>query len=247
MNIDILAFGAHPDDTELSCSGTLAKLVRIGKKVAVVDLTRGEMSTRGTVEIRMKEAKNASEILGLSARDNLGLPDSELANTREFQLPVIEKIRYYTPHICLIGAPHDRHPDHGDATRLLIDALYYSGLKKIETSGPDGKNQDAFRPAHVLHYMQDRPFDPDFIFDITDTFQLKEQAIGAFATQFNIENPDDEPETYISSPDFYENMKARARYYGHLGGFLYGEPFKYTQKPVPLSSFDLFDQTSPMR
>lgn len=247
MKIDILAFGAHPDDTELSCSGTLAKLVKTGKKVAVVDLTQGEMGTRGTVEIRMQEAKKAAGIIGLSARDNLGLPDSGLANTREFQLPVIEKIRHYKPHICLIGAPADRHPDHGDATRLLVDAIFYSGLIKIRTSDSEGNNQSPHRPAHVLHYMQDRPFEPDFIFDITDTFQLKEQAIGAFATQFNVEDPGEEPETYISNPEFYENMKARARYYGHLGGFLYGEPFKYAQKPIPLASFDLFDQTSPLR
>ncbi len=247
MKIDILAFGAHPDDTELGCSGTLAKLVQKGKKVAVVDLTRGEMGSRGTPEIRMKEAANAAEVLGLSARDNLGLPDTELVNTREFQLPVIEKVRHYKPHICLISAPFDRHPDHGDASRLITDALYYSGLRKIETRGRDKKPQKPHRPAHVLHYMQDRPFEPDFIFDISETFHLKEKAITAFATQFNVKDPGDEPQTYVSNPEFYEVMKAKARHYGHLGGFTYGEPFKYAQKPVPLASFDIFDQTFPKR
>lgn len=247
MKIDVLAFGAHPDDTELSCSGTLAKLAKMGKKVTVVDLTRGEMGSRGTPENRLHEAQKAAEILGLQSRDNLALFDTQLENNRENQLPVIQRVRHYRPHICLICAPLDRHPDHGDASRLLADALYYSGLRMINTKGPGHKNQVPHRPAHVLYYMQDRPFEPDFVFDITDTFKLKQKAIAAFASQFNVSDPGGEPETYISTPDFYEGIKARARYYGHLAGFKYGEPFRYAQKPVPLASFDLFDQTSPLR
>ncbi|MEX0994076.1 MAG: bacillithiol biosynthesis deacetylase BshB1 [Balneolaceae bacterium] len=247
MNVDVLAFGAHPDDTELGCSGTLAKLVKQGKKVVVVDLTQGEMGSRGTVDTRWKEAQNAGKILGLTARDNLGLPDSELANTREFQIPIIERIRHYQPHICLISAPSDRHPDHGHASSLLVDALYFSGLRKIETLDPQRASQVPHRPAHILHYMQDRPFEPDFIFDISDTINLKEKAIKAFTTQFNVEDPGDEPETYISDPEYFESMKARARHFGHLGGFTFGEPFKYAQKPVPLETMNLFFETSPKR
>jgi len=247
MKADVLAFGAHPDDTELGCSGTLAKLVKQGKKVVVVDLTQGEMGSRGSVGIRWEEAQKAGEILDLAARDNLGLPDSELANTREFQIPVIERVRHYRPHICLISAPSDRHPDHGHAATLLIDSLYYSGLRKIETKNSERKAQPPHRPAHILHYMQDRPFDPDFIFDISDTIELKEKAIKAFTTQFNVEDPGDEPVTYISDPEYFESMRARARYFGHLGGFTYGEPFKYAQKPVPLISMNPFFETSPKR
>jgi bacillithiol biosynthesis deacetylase BshB1 len=247
MLSDILAFGAHPDDTELSCSGTLAALVQQGKRVAVVDLTRGEMGTRGTPELRLKEAQQAAEILGLSARDNLSLPDTQLKNTRENQLPIIERVRFYRPHICLINAPSDRHPDHGDAARLLIDALFYSGLSRIETKGPDGKPQEPHRPAHILHYMQDRPFEPDFVFDISQTIDLKEKAIKAFASQFHVKDPGAEPETYISGMGFFEALRARAKHFGHLSGFGYGEPFKYAQSPVPLKSMEIFFESKPKR
>ena len=247
MNIDVLAFGAHPDDSELSCAGTLAALVKQGKKVVVIDLTRGEMGTRGTPEIRLKEAKKAADILGLHSRDNLGLPDTELTNTRELQLPIIERIRHYKPHICILTAPVDRHPDHGHASTLLVDAVFYSGLRKIETRGMDGKLQEPHRPHHVLHYMQDQPFDPDFIFDITETIDLKEKAIKAFATQFNVSDPGDEPETYISDPGFFESLRARAKQLGHLGGFEYGEGFLYHKKPFPLTDFEFLLNTSPKR
>ncbi len=247
MTADVIAFGAHPDDTELSCSGTLARLVQLGYDAVVVDLTRGEKGTRGTPELRLEEAEAAARVLGLKARDNLGLPDTELVNTREMQLPIIERVRHYRPHICLICSPDDRHPDHGNAARLLKDALFYSGLQKIETRGPEGELQEPHRPAHILHYMQDRPFEPDFIFDITPTMELKQKAIEAFASQFNVDDPGMEPETYISRPGFYEGIRARARHYGHLGGFTYGEPFLYAQKPVPLASFGLFTETSPLR
>lgn len=247
MKIDILAFGAHPDDTELGCSGTLASLVKQGKKVAVADLTRGEMGSRGTADIRLQEAQKAAEIIGLSDRVNLGLPDTQLENTRNFQLPIIEVVRRYRPHICILPAPADRHPDHGNAASLLIDAIYISGLVKIETKDSSGKLQDIHRPAHVLHYMQDRPFEPDFIYDITDTLQIKEKAIKAFTTQFNVSDPGDEPETYISDPSFFDALQARAVHFGHLAGFEYGEAFKYASMPFPVQNLNFLMDTSPKR
>jgi len=247
MTTDILAFGAHPDDTELGCSGTLASLVKQGRTIVVADLTRGEMGSRGTAEIRMKEAEKAAAILGLSDRVNLGLPDTELINTRQLQLPIIEVIRRFKPHICILPAPSDRHPDHGNASTLLSDAIYYSGLVKIATKGIDRQPQDPHRPAHVLHYMQDRPFEPDLIYDISDTQELKEKAIKAFATQFNVADPGDEPETYISDPSFFKALRGRAMHYGHLAGFEYGEAFKYAPMPLPVTTFDVLMETSPKR
>ena len=247
MTLDVLALAAHPDDTELSCSGTLAALVKQGLRVGVVDLTRGEMGTRGTPSLRLEEAKKATEILGLSARDNLGLPDTELRNIRELQLPIIERIRHYKPHICLINAPKDRHPDHGHAAALQLDSIFYSGLQKIETKSPDGKLQEPHRPKHVLHYIQDQPLEPDFIFDITTTIDVKEEAIKAFSSQFNVADPGNEPETYISDPDFFVSLRARAKQLGHLGGFGYGEGFVYHKKPFPMSNFRFLMESSPKR
>ena len=247
MKADILAFGAHPDDTELSCSGTLAKLVQQGKRVTVIDLTRGEMGSRGTTELRKKEAQKAADILGLQSRENLGLPDTEIENIRNYQLPIIEMVRHYRPDICIIPSPSDRHPDHGDATALLIDAIFYSGLVKIETRDGNGDLQDPHRPFHVIHYMQDQPFDPDFVMDISDTMDIKEKAILAFSSQFNVENPGDEPETYISDPSFFDSLRARASHFGHLAGFRYGEGFLYSRKPFPVQNFDLFFENKPKR
>lgn len=247
MKADILAFGAHPDDTELGCSGTLAALADQSKTVVVADLTRGEMGSRGTAKLRLQEAQNAAGILGLAERINLGLPDTELENTREFQLPIIETVRKFQPHICILPAPSDRHPDHGNAAALLVDAIYYSGLVKIETKGLDGKIQGIHRPSHVLHYMQDRPFEPDFIFDISDTIERKERAIKAFTSQFDVAEPGDEPETYISDPSFFNALRARAKHFGHLAGFEFGEAFKYATTPFPLINFDFLMDTSPKR
>lgn len=245
--LDVLALAAHPDDTELCCGGTLVKLVNQGKKVGVVDFTQGEMGTRGTPEQRMKESEKAAEIVGLHVRENLALPDTRLENTRSYQKKIIQRIRKYRPHICLVGAPEDRHPDHDNGTRLALDAIFYSGLTKIETTDSDGNVQDRWRPSHILHYMQDRPFEPDIVFDITDTFEIKKEAILAFETQFNVSDPEEEPETYISSKEFFEGIEARARHYGHLIGAKYGEPFKYYNGPVPLNSFEAFFETKPVR
>lgn len=247
QRLDVLAFAAHPDDTELCCGGTLAQLTKQGKNVGVVDLTEGEMGTRGTPEKRKEESQRASEIIGLAVRENLGLPDTQLANSREHQKKLIRKIRKYQPHICLVGAPVDRHPDHGYATRLALDAIFYSGLAKIETVDEDGNPQKRWRPSHILHYMQDRPFEPDLVFDITDTFETKKQAILAFETQFNVEDPGEEPETYISGTDFFKGIEARARHYGHLIGVTYGEPFKYYNGPIPFNSMEAFFETEPER
>ncbi|MBN2732396.1 MAG: bacillithiol biosynthesis deacetylase BshB1 [Balneolaceae bacterium] len=246
-SLDVLAIAAHPDDTELCCGGTLAKLVQQGKKVGVIDLTRGEMGSRGTPEQRLEEAKAAAKIIGLSARENLGLPDTQLENIPENRQKIIADIRHYRPHICLVGAPNDRHPDHGNATKLALDAIFYSGLIKIETDDDNGNSQEPWRPSHILHYMQDRPFEPDIVFDISETFETKKKAIRAFETQFDVDNPDGEPETYISGKRFFKGIEARARHYGHLIGATYGEPFKYYNGPIPMRSFDGLFETNPER
>lgn len=244
---DILAFGAHPDDTELGCSGTLASLVKQHLKVGVIDLTRGEMGSRGTAEIRKIEAQRASEILGLHIRENLGLPDTELLNNRENQLPIIQKIRTFRPHVCILPAPSDRHPDHGDAAKLLIDAIFYSGLIKISTKDQNGAIQKPHRPAHIIHYIQDEFLKPDFIFDISDTIKIKERAIAAFSSQFNVSDPGNQPETYISDPGFMESLRARAKVMGHMGGYTYGEGFIYHKKPFPVNNFKFLLDSAPKR
>jgi N-acetylglucosamine malate deacetylase 1 len=244
--LDVLAIAAHPDDTELCCSGTLAALVSQGLQAGVADLTRGEMGTRGTPEQRLDEAAEAARILGLTVRDNLGLPDTLLENTPDNREAIIRILRHYRPEICLINSPEDRHPDHRNASQLTIDALFYSGLKKIRTEGPDGNDQNPWRPHHILHYMQDKPFEPSVIFDISDTMHLKEKAILAFKTQFNSSSADG-PQTYISGKEFFSMIKARARHYGHLIGVKYGEAFLYHNGPLPLSGFDLFLKSKPLR
>ena len=247
IKLDVLALAAHPDDTELCCGGTLAALAERGQKVGVIDFTRGEMGTRGTPEQRLEEASAAADIVGLNVRENLGILDTQIKHTRENQLKIIQKVRKYQPHICLVGAPSDRHPDHGQATELALDALFYSGLTKIETVNDQKVPQERWRPSHILHYMQDRPFQPDIVFDISDSFETKKEAILAFETQFNVADPNDEPESYISSTEFFKGIEARARHYGHLIGAEYGEPFQYHNGPMPMGSFDMFFETDPMR
>lgn len=246
-DLDILAIAAHPDDTELCCGGTLAALAEQGKKVGVIDMTRGEMGSRGTPEERMAEAEKAAGIIGLAVRENLGLPDTAIENKASYRQKILGRIRAHRPHICLVGAPHDRHPDHGNATELALDAIFYSGLVKVESHTPEGHKQEPWRPSHILHFMQDRPFEPDLVFNITETFETKKKAIRAFATQFNVDEPGDEPETYISGKRFFKGIEARARHYGHLIGATYGEPFKYYNGPMPMNSFDAFFSTRPRR
>jgi N-acetylglucosamine malate deacetylase 1 len=247
MKLDVLAIAAHPDDTELNCAGTLAALVRQGLKVGVLDLTQGEMGSRGTPELRRSEANEAARIIGLSMRDNLALPDCGLDNTPEHRLAIIRAVRMYQPDVCFINAPSDRHPDHGNASKLTTDALFYSGLPKLTSTDSVGNQQEPWRPFHVLHYMQDRPFEPDFVFDISDTIEIKEKAILAFKSQFNVHEAGHEPQTYISRPSFFEAIRARARHFGHLIGVDYGEGYLYHGKPIPLHDLNVLLHSKPTR
>jgi N-acetylglucosamine malate deacetylase 1 len=247
MKLDVLAIAAHPDDTELNCAGTLAALVRQGLRVGVLDLTRGEMGSRGTPEGRLTEATEAARILGLSIRENLSLPDCGLDNTPEHRLAIVRAVRKFRPDVCFINAPSDRHPDHGNASRLTTDALFFGGLSKLVSMDDNGEVQEPWRPFHTLHFMQDRPFEPDFVFDISDTIDIKEKAILAFKSQFNVHDAGDEPQTYISRPSFFESIRARAKHFGHLVGVDYGEGFLYQGKPIPLRDLILFLGSKPTR
>ncbi|ELR73892.1 LMBE-related protein [Fulvivirga imtechensis AK7] len=224
MKLDILALAAHPDDTELSCSGTLAAHIAQGYKVGVVDLTRGEMGTRGTVEIRKQEAQASAEILKLSVRENLGFEDVFFANDKEHQLRVAAIIRKYRPHILLANAVRDRHPDHGKAASLATDAYFVAGLKQVELTDEDGQVLEPWRPKAVYHYIQSNYIKPDFVVDISDVWDIKMASIRAFKSQF-FNHDSAEPETYISNPEFMKMIEARAKEYGHSIGVKYGEGF----------------------
>ena len=224
MKLDVLALGAHPDDVEMSCSGTLLAAAAAGKTIGVVDFTRGELGTRGTPAIRAAEAAAASEILGLSARENLGLPDGFFRNDREHQLPLIAAIRRYQPDVVLANAIHDRHPDHGRGAELARDACFLAGLRMIETLGDDGQPQAPWRPRTVYHYIQDRAIVPAFVVDISAHWAGKWASIQAYGTQFF--NPaSTEPATYLSNQEFAKFMEARAREFGHMIGVEFGEGF----------------------
>lgn len=231
--LDVLALAAHPDDVELCAGGTMCLLATQGYATGIVDFTRGELGTRGTPEGRMEEAARAAKIMGLAARENLGLPDGDIANTKANQRAVIEVVRRYRPHVVLINAPACRHPDHGAAARLSTDALYYAGLRKVKTTGAGGEAQEPWRPHHVLHYMQSVPFEPTLVVDVTDVWDRRIEALQAFQSQFH--NPsyeaDDEPETFISNPTFFEWVEGRARTYGYATGAVFGEPFLYRHGP----------------
>ena len=223
MKLDILVFAVHPDDAELGCSGTLLKHIAEGKKVGIIDFTRGELGTRGSAEIRDTEAADSAKILGLHVRENLKLRDGFFKNDEEHQLALIKMVRKYQPEIVLTNALHDRHPDHGRAGDLANDAIFLSGLRRIETE-LDGVAQTAWRPRLVLQYIQDRYIEPDVIIDITDFMETKLAAIRAFKTQFD--SPDNkEPQTYISSPEFLEAVISRAREFGKSVGATYAEGF----------------------
>ncbi|MCA1761660.1 MAG: bacillithiol biosynthesis deacetylase BshB1 [Flavobacteriales bacterium] len=224
MKLDILVIAAHPDDAELGAGGAIAKSVSQGKKVGVLDLTRGEMGTRGTVETRKKEAARSADILGLSARDNVGLPDGFIANTRDFQMEIIPYIRKYQPDVVLANAVSDRHPDHGKASGLVSDSCFLSGLKALQTSLGDDV-QSHWRPHAVYHFIQDRYIKPDFIVDVSEFWNVKMEAIRAYETQFYTGKDDKGPVTPISSPDFIHALEARGREYGRLIHAKYGEGF----------------------
>ena len=212
MKLDILAFGVHPDDVELGCSGTIINAISEGKKVGIIDLTQGELGTRGTVETRYTEASDSAKVMGVSARENLKMEDGFFKLDKENLMEVTRVIRKYQPEIILCNAPEDRHPDHGRSAKLVAEAAFLSGLRKIQTI-EEGNSQTAWRPTYTFHYIQDRFLQPSFVIDITDSFDKKLEAILCYKTQFNSPSTD-EPQTYISSPQFMETVIARAMMLG---------------------------------
>lgn len=229
MKLDILAFSAHPDDIELSCSGTILKQIELGYKVGIIDLTQGELGSRGTIDTRYSEAKEASSILGLSARENLKMADGFFEINEENKLKIVKAIRKYQPKIVLANAINDRHPDHAKGSKLVSEACFLAGLRKIETSD-NGIPQEAWRPETIYHYIQDYYIKPDFIVDISDVLDKKLQSIKAYKTQF-FDPESKEPQTPISGEDFLDFIASRAREYGRLIGTKYGEGFT-TEKPI---------------
>jgi len=237
--LDILAFGAHPDDVELGCAGTLLGAVAEGKKVGVIDLTKGELGTRGTVEQRLKEAQMASQILGISVRENLGMADGFFENNKEHQLLIIQTIRRFQPSIIFCNAPEDRHPDHGRAAQLVEDAAFLAGLSKVETTY-NGIAQSAWRPTQVFHYIQSRSLTPNFVVDISAQMDKKMESILAHSSQFYDPNSK-EPETFISGTAFLEFVKGRAKELGQQIGVQYAEGF-ITKKMLGIASLDAIIQ-----
>lgn len=238
MKLDILAIGVHPDDVELGCSGTLINELKRGKKVGIVDLTQGELGTRGTIETRYQEAANAARIIGVHVRENLKMRDGFFRNDEENQLQLIRAIRKYQPEIVIANILHDRHPDHGRAGKMIADCCFLSGLIKIETKDENGSLQARWKPSYVLHYLQDWYHEPDLLIDITDVFEQRMKAIEAYSTQFYTNSDGSEgPQTYISTPDFLESIKARARSLGKRIGVKYAEGF-VTEKKIGIRNLD---------
>ena len=223
MKLDILAIGAHPDDVELGCSGTILKEISLGKKVGIVDLTRGELGTRGSAQIRDEEANAAAKILGVSVRENLEMRDGFFVNDEKHQLEIIKMIRKYQPEIVLCNAIDDRHIDHAKGSKLVSDACFLSGLRKIETA-VDGEIQAAWRPKLVYHYIQWKNIEPDFVVDITGFTDKKIESILAYRSQFYDPNSN-EPESPITSKNFLESLNYRSRDLGRLVGVEFGEGF----------------------
>lgn len=231
MKLDVLAIGVHPDDVELGCSGTLINEIKRGKKAGIIDLTRGELGTRGTAEIRDAEAAKAAAIIGVHVRENLKMADGFFKNDEEHQRKLIQAIRRYRPEVVLANILDDRHPDHGRAGQLIADACFLSGLAKIETTNDEGKPQEKWRPKFVLHYMQDWYHEPDLLIDVSDVFEQRMKAVEAYTTQFHTATSEtDGPQTYISTPDFLESIVARARLLGKRIGVKYAEGFITTKK-----------------
>lgn len=237
LKLDLMVITVHPDDAELGAGGTIAKYVSEGKKVGIIDLTRGELGTRGTKETRAQEAKDAAEILGVAIRQNLGLRDGFFMNEEASQRIIIAAIRKYRPEIIITNALDDRHPDHGRASKLVNDSVFLSGLRRIETED-EGLAQEYYRPRLQLQIIQDKYIKPDIILDISDYWDKKEQSVLAYKTQFNSQSEADGPQTYISSPDFMESTKARAREFGRNIQVKYAEAF--TARKL-LGVKDLFD------
>lgn len=237
QKLDILAIGVHPDDVELSCSGTLLKHIAEGKSCGILDLTRGELGTRGNAELRTKEANDSAMLLGVSVRKQLDMKDGFFENNEEHLKQIIRVIREFKPEIVLANAVSDRHPDHGRAAKLVADACFYSGLVKIETEF-DGQKQQAWRPKAVYHYIQDNYIKPDFVVDVTEYAEKKRESIMCFSSQFY--NPESkEPQTPISSPEFLENLFAKMSIWGRAIGVRYAEGFTVNRYPGVKNLFDL--------
>jgi len=237
MKLDILAIGVHPDDVELGCSGVLLNEARNGKATGIIDLTQGELGTRGSVETRYAEAAAAARILAVKTRENLRFRDGFFRNDEEHQLQLIRVIRKYRPEIVIGNVLDDRHPDHGRAGHLIADACFLSGLAKIETTDDEGKAQEKWRPKYVLHYLQDWYHEPDLLVDISDVFEQRMESIKAYTTQFGVMDDNDGPQTYISTPDFLDSVVARARMFGKRIGVKYAEGF-ITEKKIGIRNLD---------
>lgn len=235
MKIDILAFGAHPDDVELGCGATLAKAVAQGKKVGIIDLTKGEMGTRGTDVIRSQEAEQAASILGVHFRENIGFRDAFILNDESHQLKVIQVIRTYQPDVVLCNAKMDRHIDHGRASELISNACFLSGLKKIKTNN-NNITQSVWRPKHVFHYIQWEEIHPDFVVDVSDYLNIKIKAVKAFKSQLYDEDSNDAM-TPISSKNFLDSVEYRAKNLGRLSFIAAAEGFT-VERPILVENFD---------
>ena len=232
MEVDILAFGAHPDDVELGCGGTIIKEIQNGKKVGIIDLTRGELGTRGNADTRDSESKLAANILNISFRENMNFKDGFFLNDESHKIEIVKKIRKYRPKIVLANAISDRHPDHARGAQLIIDSCFLSGLEKINT------NQNIFRPNAIYHYIQFNNLTPDFLIDISEYMDLKIKSIKQYKTQFY--NPlSKETETIISSQDFFDSITYRAKDLGRHSNCKFAEGFIANQKIQPVSLFDI--------
>jgi N-acetylglucosamine malate deacetylase 1 len=241
MKINILAFGAHPDDVELACSGTLYNHIQKGYTAGIIDLTRGELGSRGTVDTRNAESKAASDLLGIQVRENLDMADGFFENNKENQLKVVKMLRKYQPDIVFMNAPYDRHPDHGKGAQLVKDACFLSGLIKVETR-VDGVVQVPWRPKRMFHYIQDTFIEPTFVLDISDSFDAKVKSIECYATQFHSTTIDG-PQTYISTSGFMRSLEARAFSLGKRIGVKYGEGFIICGSTLGIKN--LFDMVLP--
>ena len=237
MKVDILAIAAHPDDIELSCSGTIMKQIELGKTVAIVDLTKGELGTRGSAKLRMKESLEASKVMGIHARENLGLADGFFTGCEDEIKLLATMIRKYQPEIVLANAMNDRHPDHGRAGKFISDACFYSGLRKIKTS-IEGQTQEEWRPKVIYHYIQDYYHQPDFVVDITPYIERKMDAIKAFGSQF-YDPKSKEPQSPISGEGFFDFIKGRAMQYGRLINCQFGEGFT-VERPIAVNNLSDF-------
>ncbi|HEX6847518.1 MAG TPA: bacillithiol biosynthesis deacetylase BshB1 [Chitinophagaceae bacterium] len=238
MKLDLLAIGVHPDDVELGCSGTIINEIKLGNKVGVLDLTQGELGSRGTIETRYQESAKAAMIMGVHVRENLKMRDGFFQNDEDHQRRLIVALRKFQPEVVITNSLNDRHPDHGRAGKLTTDSCYLSGLRKVQTTDEDGREQEPWRPKYVFHYIQDRYHEPDFIIDISAVFEQRMEAIKAYTTQFyNPDNEDDGPQTYISTSAFLESVIARARVIGKKIGVQYAEGFN-TEKSLGIKSLD---------